>query len=78
MLFIFTIYIYLKLINSKKKNPKLVLVGDLHENYVEGLKHYKFANTFPGKYLISIKKWEQKEIEWCKSLIISLRLLKKQ
>ncbi|MBK7104713.1 MAG: glycosyltransferase family 4 protein [Ignavibacteriae bacterium] len=50
----------------KKKNPKLVLVGDLHENYVEGLKHYKFANTFPGKYLISIKKWEQKEIEWCK------------
>lgn len=49
----------------KKENPKIILVGDLHENYVEGLKHYKFSNTFPGKYLISIKKWEQKEIEWC-------------
>ncbi|MBK8944731.1 MAG: glycosyltransferase family 4 protein [Ignavibacteriae bacterium] len=51
----------------KKKNPKLILVGDLHENYVEGLKHYKFANTFPGNWLISIKKWENKEIEWCKN-----------
>lgn len=49
----------------KKKYPNLKLVGDLHENYVEGLKHYKFANTFPGKFLISIKKWEISEIEWC-------------
>jgi glycosyltransferase involved in cell wall biosynthesis len=45
--------------------PQIKLVGDLHENYVEGLKHYKFANTFPGKYLISIKKWEKSEIDWC-------------
>ncbi len=43
------------------------LVADLHENYVEGLKHYKFANTFPGKYIISIPKWEKREIEWCRS-----------
>ena len=49
----------------KQLFPRLILVGDLHENYVEGLKHYKFANTFPGKFLISIKKWEKSEIEWC-------------
>ncbi len=49
----------------KKKFPELILVGDLHENYVEGLKHYKWANTFPGKFIVSINKWEQKEIEWC-------------
>ncbi len=50
----------------KELFPQIKLVGDLHENYVEGLKHYKFANTFPGKFLISIKKWEKSEIEWCK------------
>jgi glycosyltransferase involved in cell wall biosynthesis len=49
----------------KKKYSDLKLVGDLHENYVEGLKHYKFANTFPGKFLISIRKWQKSEIEWC-------------
>ena len=47
--------------------PQILLVGDLHENYVEGLKHYKFANKFPGKLLISIKKWEASEVEWCKN-----------
>ncbi len=50
----------------KKIFPEIKLVGDLHENYVEGLKYYKFANTFPGNILISIPKWEKSEIEWCK------------
>jgi glycosyltransferase involved in cell wall biosynthesis len=40
------------------------LIGDLHENYVEGLKHYRFANTFPGNILISIERWEKAEIAW--------------
>lgn len=44
---------------------KLPLIVDLHENYVEGLKHYRFANSFPGNILISIPKWERKEVEWC-------------
>ena len=44
---------------------KLPLIADLHENYVEGLKHYRFANSFPGNILISIPKWKRKEIEWC-------------
>jgi glycosyltransferase involved in cell wall biosynthesis len=43
---------------------KIPLIGDLHENYVEGLKHYRFANSFPGNILISIKKWEKAEIRW--------------
>ncbi|TFH02355.1 MAG: glycosyltransferase WbuB [Calditrichales bacterium] len=49
-----------------KANRKLHLpiVSDLHENYVEGLKHYRFANTFPGNILVPQKKWARKEIEW--------------
>lgn len=49
---------------NKLKND-IKVVGDLHENYVEGLKHYRFSTTFPGKYIISIPKWDQTEIEWC-------------
>jgi glycosyltransferase involved in cell wall biosynthesis len=51
------------LLANKKLN--LPIVGDLHENYVEGLRYYRFANSFPGNILISIPKWERKEIEWC-------------
>ncbi len=47
------------------KKCNIPIVADLHENYAEGLKYYQFANTFPGNMLISIKKWEKKEIEWC-------------
>lgn len=53
------------LILRKKYFPELKLVGDLHENYVEGLKHYRFANSFPGNLLISIPKWEKSEVDWC-------------
>ncbi|MBC8312930.1 MAG: glycosyltransferase family 4 protein [Candidatus Cloacimonetes bacterium] len=52
-------------IAKKKLKKKIKIVGDLHENYVEGLKHYRFANSFPGNILISIPKWKRKEIEWC-------------
>ncbi len=40
------------------------IVSDLHENYVEGLKQYAFANTFPGNIIISIKKWQKLEKKW--------------
>ena len=43
----------------------LKIIADLHENYVEGLKYYAFANTFPGNILISQKNWAKKETEWC-------------
>ncbi len=59
------LYLFEVGLKMKKKYSHLKLVGDLHENYVEGLKSYKFANTFPGNVLISIKKWEKTEKEWC-------------
>ncbi|MBN2031132.1 glycosyltransferase family 4 protein [bacterium] len=48
-----------------RKENQFPIVADLHENYVDGLRSYRFANTFPGKYIISIPKWRKKEIEWC-------------
>ncbi len=65
ILHIHDLYLFEFGLKIKKAIKDITLVGDLHENYVEGLKHYKFANTFPGKYLISIKKWERSEINWC-------------
>jgi glycosyltransferase involved in cell wall biosynthesis len=43
----------------------LKIIADLHENYVDGLRYYRFANTFPGNILIPQKKWVKKEKEWC-------------
>lgn len=65
VLHIHDLYLFEVGLKLKEKYPNIKLVGDLHENYVEGLKSYKFANTFPGNILISIKKWEEKEKEWC-------------
>ncbi len=48
---------------DKLKN-KIPVVADLHENYPEALKYYKFSNTFPGNVLISIPKWERTEKKW--------------
>lgn len=43
---------------------KIPIVSDLHENYVEGLQYYDFANKFPGKLLININNWKKKERKW--------------
>ncbi|MDY0202376.1 MAG: glycosyltransferase family 4 protein [Tenuifilaceae bacterium] len=51
---------------NKKLQQALPVVGDLHENYAAALKQYKFANTFPGKYIVSIPKWEKTEVSWVK------------
>lgn len=59
----------------KKRGMKLKLVGDLHENYPEGLKHYKFANTGMGKLLISIPKWEKAEIKWINKLDYAITVI---
>lgn len=48
----------------KKLATKIPVVSDLHENYPEALKYYKFSNTFPGNILISVPKWERTEIKW--------------
>ncbi len=52
------------IIAKKKSQKKIKLVADLHENYPEALKYYKFANTFPGNLIISIPKWERAEKKW--------------
>ena len=43
------------------KNLKLKVVLDLHENRPEIMKFYVHLQKFPGKFLISSKKWKQKE-----------------
>jgi len=48
------------------KKFQLPVIADLHENYVEALKSYTFANRFPGKFLISQRKWAESEIRWGK------------
>lgn len=40
------------------------VVGDLHENWVEALKHYAWSTRFPGKLFISIPHWERLEKQW--------------
>jgi len=40
------------------------VVGDLHENWVEALKHYAWSTRFPGKYVVSIPRWEHLEKRW--------------
>ena len=47
-----------------KNKYDLFFIGDMHENYVEVIKDYKWATSFPNRLLISHKKWEKKEIEW--------------
>lgn len=47
-----------------RKKCDVFFVGDMHENYVEVLKDYQWANKFPNRLLISHKKWERKEKEW--------------
>jgi len=47
---------------NKKYNLPFVL--DLHENRPEIMKFYPHVTKFPGKYLISSKKWKNKEAEF--------------
>lgn len=39
------------------------IVADYHENRPEIMKMYKFTKTFPGKYIISIKKWHEYQLQ---------------
>lgn len=60
---------------KKLKNFPLIIVGDLHENYPEGLKHYRFSTTGLGKILISIPQWEKTEIEWINKLDYAITVI---
>ncbi|MCM2302870.1 MAG: glycosyltransferase family 4 protein [Flavobacteriaceae bacterium] len=45
----------------------LPIVLDLHDNLPEIMKWYPHFQKFPGKYLISPKKWKQKEAKFIKN-----------
>jgi glycosyltransferase involved in cell wall biosynthesis len=49
---------------SVNKKHKLPVVLDLHENRPEIMKFYPHLSKFPGKFLISSKKWKLKEEEF--------------
>ncbi|TXD52048.1 MULTISPECIES: glycosyltransferase family 4 protein [unclassified Polaribacter] len=49
--------------NANKKY-KVPVVLDLHDNMPEVMKLYPHLQKFPGKYVISPKKWKQKEEEF--------------
>ncbi|MDB2385558.1 glycosyltransferase, partial [Polaribacter sp.] len=49
---------------NRKFNLPVVL--DLHDNYPEVMKLYPHLQKFPGKYIISPKKWKQKEAVFIK------------
>ncbi len=40
------------------------VVADLHENWVEALKHYAWSNRYPGKLVVNIPRWERTEQRW--------------
>ncbi|UCE05614.1 MAG: glycosyltransferase family 4 protein, partial [bacterium] len=46
-----------------KEKFDIPYVLDLHENYPAALRHYAFYNSFLGKHLISLKRWDQYEQE---------------
>ncbi|NNC71083.1 MAG: glycosyltransferase family 4 protein [Flavobacteriaceae bacterium] len=46
---------------------KLPVILDLHDNMPEIIKFYPHLQKFPGKYLISPKKWKRKEEEFIKN-----------
>jgi len=46
------------------KKLKLPVVLDLHDNMPEVMKLYPHLQKFPGKYIISPKKWKKKEEEF--------------
>ncbi|MDV7185653.1 glycosyltransferase family 4 protein [Lutibacter sp. TH_r2] len=53
-------------IKANKFNLPMVL--DLHDNMPEIIKYYPHLQKFPGKQLISPKKWKQKEEEFIKKV----------
>ena len=49
---------------STNKKQQLKIVLDLHDNIPENMKFYPHLQKFPGKYIISPKKWKEKEKEF--------------
>ena len=44
------------------------VVGDMHENWVEALRHYKWSTSIPGKWVVDLDKWQQLEDKWTREV----------
>lgn len=44
------------------------VVGDMHENWVEALRHYKWSTTIPGKWVVNLEKWQTLEDKWTREV----------
>jgi glycosyltransferase involved in cell wall biosynthesis len=51
------------------KSLKLPIVLDLHDNYPEVMKAYPHLKKFPGRFIISPKKWLKKEQEFIEKAV---------
>ena len=49
---------------AANKKHQLPIVLDLHDNMPEVMKLYPHLQKFPGKYIISPRKWKQKEAQF--------------
>lgn len=45
----------------------LPAVVDLHENWVEALKHYAWSTRYPGRLVVNIPRWERTERRWVRA-----------
>ena len=52
-----------KAVYTLNKRVNLPVVLDLHDNYPEIMKYYPHMQKFPGKYIISPRRWKQGEQE---------------
>lgn len=57
------LYLFGACIKAGKKLG-IPVVGDMHENWVEALRHYKWSTTIPGKWVVNLEKWQVLEDKW--------------
>ena len=50
------------------KSLGIPVVGDMHENWVEALRHYKWSTTVPGKWVVNFEKWQELEDKWSREV----------
>lgn len=50
------------------KQLRVPVVGDMHENWVEALRHYKWSTTVPGKWVVNFEKWQNLEDRWTREI----------
>jgi glycosyltransferase involved in cell wall biosynthesis len=61
------LYLFGATIKAGKKLD-VPVVGDMHENWVEALRHYKWSTTVPGKWVVNLEKWQKLEDRWTREV----------